>query len=459
MRCHRFAAGAALVALAALAAPVVAPTPALAPAAAVTATRTSHLTGWPTAPLTLAKASTWKATVRVSAPAGRSVLLQFKAYGTLTWVTRARVKTSATRYATVGAATTKRGYWRVVAPATGVYKSVTSASRYVSIAPPPDTTPPGPITRVEFGQYGTRQMLALLTYTDGLIPPDFAGVEVHRAVGLVAPAVRSPSTLVGRVTSFGYGFLDRNGLVSLTTYSYAYWTYDTHGNYSTRFAGTAPETMDDGLGPTHAGSFTYVWPNHGWDGAGTGLNGVPVHYDPCHPIRWSIDLAAVAAGARSYELGRVTAAFTEAARASGYTFMYAGEVAIGDRSKENDVTVYTANDADIVISFGREIGAAGWGGFLRSDGWRERTVGGVTSTWPRGYAQYDLGTLERDEPDGDTRDMILYLHEIGHALGMGHVDDEYQVMAPGVGYYDAFFRAGDVAGLSGLHALPGSCPS
>jgi predicted Zn-dependent protease len=65
-------------------------------------------------------------------------------------------------------------------------------------------------------------------------------------------------------------------------------------------------------------------------------------------------------------------------------------------------------------------------------------------------------TLDRDSfdaldspPDGRTLQRAIVLHELGHVVGLGHVDDPRQLMyADNVGQLD--FAEGDRAGLAKL---------
>ena len=49
----------------------------------------------------------------------------------------------------------------------------------------------------------------------------------------------------------------------------------------------------------------------------------------------------------------------------------------------------------------------------------------------------------------------MFLHELGHALGLAHVDDDRQVMHPAGGAQLNTYGSGDLAGLHQLGAAPG----
>src|SRR5262249_17239992 len=80
-----------------------------------------------------------------------------------------------------------------------------------------------------------------------------------------------------------------------------------------------------------------------------------------------------------------------------------------------------------------------------------------------GYAILDAdfvhATLTAPDPrtaTGVDEIQALYLHELGHALGLGHTSDRMQIMYPTIqGNVPARLGAGDLAGLKALSG--GSC--
>ncbi len=51
------------------------------------------------------------------------------------------------------------------------------------------------------------------------------------------------------------------------------------------------------------------------------------------------------------------------------------------------------------------------------------------------------------------------LHELGHAVGLAHVDDASQVMNPVIGRAVTGYAAGDLSGLRGVGSAGGCLPS
>ncbi len=94
--------------------------------------------------------------------------------------------------------------------------------------PRDDTEPPGPVTDLRStSATATGISLAWTNPTD----TDFAGIEVRRLKGAVAPIDRTEGTLVTTTGPSATTFSD-SGLASASTYSYAFFPFDDLGNYA-----------------------------------------------------------------------------------------------------------------------------------------------------------------------------------------------------------------------------------
>ncbi|MBV6729346.1 matrixin family metalloprotease [Nocardioides daeguensis] len=175
--------------------------------------------------------------------------------------------------------------------------------------------------------------------------------------------------------------------------------------------------------------------------------GEPVTWRPCEPIHYEVN-PAHAAGTDDEAVARVRAAVAEVARASGFRFEYDGTTARrpGARTapeigRAAPVLVAWA-DADEVPDLAGDVAGVG-GAATREEGrWFWYVTGGVV--------------LDADALDGGADERATLLHELGHVLGLDHVDSRRELMyAESVGRQD--FGEGDLRGLARLGKGTGSC--
>jgi hypothetical protein len=179
--------------------------------------------------------------------------------------------------------------------------------------------------------------------------------------------------------------------------------------------------------------------------------GKPVRWDPCAPIRYKVNRNGAMP---TSEIRHVQAAFRTLGRdLGGVRFTYAGQTAVVPDTTDQA----RKSGAPIVVAFasagsgttrssmltGREAGRGGFGSLRWGSGDGPHvpiaTTGAVV-----------LDSRKARAMNRKTR-TALYLHEIGHVLGLGHAGDRGQVMYPsllrsGPGTY----ASGDRAGLARL---------
>lgn len=186
-------------------------------------------------------------------------------------------------------------------------------------------------------------------------------------------------------------------------------------------------------------------------------NGVsPVAYDPCRAVHYVIRPDQAPAGGEEM----VHSAVARLAAATGLRFVYDGpsdEQLVGDRepyqpTRYGDrwapVLVVWQTDAENAALAGDVVGQGGSIAVSLGDGPRVY----VTGTVALDAGQFP-DILERS--DGRAIAEAIVLHEFAHLVGLGHVDDESQLMNPETVPGVTDLAAGDRAGLARLGR--GSC--
>jgi hypothetical protein len=178
-------------------------------------------------------------------------------------------------------------------------------------------------------------------------------------------------------------------------------------------------------------------------------NGKPAHWNRCRTIRYRVNPSGIPSGA----LADVKEAVRRLSAASGLRFSYAGTTTVVPYSNSRWSRIPSGQAADIFLAFstaakvsGLRGSVAGMGGPLYQRTSREPRIvlGGVvidraTSLHPGFAAGASRGTL--------------LLHELGHAINLGHVSDGYQVMYPSLSSRSrGDYQRGDRAGLTKLRS-------
>ena len=203
--------------------------------------------------------------------------------------------------------------------------------------------------------------------------------------------------------------------------------------------------------------------DHAWSAEFVDDHGVPARWDPCTPIHFVVDLAYAPAGA----LGDVQQAFARLAQATGMTFVDDG---VRQERPERDRAAYQPDAygqrwAPMLVS---------WSPPAQTDLLGDPHAQAVTVpiAVPGGGSGGSIVTAEvvlnadRLLPvgfgPGPSEGEVL-MHELGHAVGLGHVSSRTEAMYPSVRGVAAY-GPGDLAGLdtlgrpSGCHPAPAAHP-
>lgn len=173
----------------------------------------------------------------------------------------------------------------------------------------------------------------------------------------------------------------------------------------------------------------------------------PVGWDPCQPIRWAVNPTDEPDGGREL----VEEAVARVATSTGLDLRAAGETAHVPFSGSGPPDAFVR---PVVIGWGSE------DDFPRLEG-AIAGVGGATTDGGAGRLYFVTGNIVLDTDTftaaGIARHPValeaIVLHELGHVVGLGHVDDPSELMAERHSRQDGW-GPGDREGLEALTSIP-----
>jgi hypothetical protein len=179
--------------------------------------------------------------------------------------------------------------------------------------------------------------------------------------------------------------------------------------------------------------------------------GLPYRWNPCVRLHYRITWNGIS----SREASNVRAALRLIGSQTGISFTYDGTSRMIPQS--STFPAARAAHTQLLIAFaypghgrgrsdvlqGYEVGRGG----PESDGSGLYTAGAVVID-KRTWTTYHMGSKDR---------IVLYMHELGHAMGLSHTSRAGQIMNPGTYPARAAWGAGDRAGLHRLGRAAG-CP-
>lgn len=187
--------------------------------------------------------------------------------------------------------------------------------------------------------------------------------------------------------------------------------------------------------------------------------GRPTRWNPCQSVPWTFNPARAPAGG----LAAVRSAFAELSRRTGLQFQYQG-------------TTRTAPTAAYLQQSYKQFRPllVGWSTSSSSDllqGSGAGTVGMARVLWTGSYDATGanrtqiasgvvvLNAAAKARTSGAGSWYTYSLHELGHAVGLGHVSDRSQLMNPVISGSLATYGRGDSAGLRLVGSGGGCLPS
>lgn len=199
----------------------------------------------------------------------------------------------------------------------------------------------------------------------------------------------------------------------------------------------------------------------GFEFLNSGVNGQSPMWDPCRPIYWVVNRANEPEGARA----ELKAAFSQVSKLTGLKFEYAGETEekfVIERPSENSTYLeFNSPWNPVLVQYlpDRQWNKASQEIFGESG---EDIAGfaGPDSEWARGLVErlvYVSGRVVLSTSSIETMfeygrpDFVraLMLHELGHLVGLDHVENERELMDAD-NYAVTQFGPGDRRGLSAL---------
>jgi hypothetical protein len=184
------------------------------------------------------------------------------------------------------------------------------------------------------------------------------------------------------------------------------------------------------------------------------LSGQRIRWNPCVPISYRVNPDHMSGAS----FKAVKWAFGQLSEATGLQFRYAGTTDFVPFRK-NQATDLFPSDADIAIAWSTPtvvpIIKGSLAGFATAD-WI--SVGDGDPEYTEGRVVFDLtARLGRTKAQVRNARKVLALHELGHAVGLGHVSDERQIMSE-ESYPTARSARGDLRALTRLGAAEGCVP-
>jgi hypothetical protein len=252
-------------------------------------------------------------------------------------------------------------------------------------------------------------------------------------VGVTRPRTRAPGDTARKLTATLLAFVLTAAVAGMFAHKHFGLTLARDGFRVASPLGRPPELVAGG------GSFAYLFTQDG--------SGEPVAYDPCEPIEFVVNDAMAPDGASAV----LDSAIAEISAATGLVFQPVGTTS---ELPPEDPSVLAARRGPVLIAWTTPWAVSGLEGRIAG-------LGGSTpirDTYT-GRLRYVTGTVSLDAPqmfvlmktqqNGPALARAIIMHELGHLVGLDHVDDTGELMySDNVGKLG--LGSGDRQGLAAL---------
>lgn len=196
----------------------------------------------------------------------------------------------------------------------------------------------------------------------------------------------------------------------------------------------------------------------GWSAGYVDQDGNPGRWDPCQPIPFVVQAGWIPDAGRA-DLAEALRRLTEA---SGLRFVDEGDT---DELPSRDRPAYQPERygqrwAPLLVGWvPAELTDVGLGGGVQGVSAAVAVPGTGGPSLVSGQVVLDASNRLASGFGAGTTDGEVLLHELAHAVGLGHVLDPTQVMYPQTTSSESVFGAGDRAGLAAVGASAGCHPA
>lgn len=181
----------------------------------------------------------------------------------------------------------------------------------------------------------------------------------------------------------------------------------------------------------------------------------PVTYSPCRPIHYVVRPDGAPVGGDAL----LATAIARVSEASGLQFVADGstEETPVEHREPYQPDAYGDRWAPVLIAWSTPAEMPELAGDVAGSAGSSSVVSGGTAFYVTGQVVLDgpsIAGLLADGPNGVAVAQGVVTHEMGHLVGLGHVDDPGQLMNPTAALTQTYLASGDLAGLARVGTGP-----